>query len=53
VINYHSKKANVVTDTLSQKNQAVENGLFAWDGRKVAELRKMDIQLVEIKVLEA
>ena len=53
MINYHSKKANVVTDTPSQKNKAVENGPFAWDGRKVAELRKMDIQLVEIKVLEA
>ena len=53
MINYHSKKANVVTDTPSQKNKAVENGPFAWDGRKVAELRKINIQLVEIKVLEA
>lgn len=50
VINYHSRKSNVVTNALSRKNKIVIGGFLVGDKKELSELANLGVELsVEIR----
>ena len=46
VINYHSRKSNVVTNALSRKNKIMIGGFLIGDKKELLELANLGVELI-------